>query len=110
MITPENVKKSKKYKEIHASLMEQLERSGNDVPHYIDMVDDYMALYVSKELCRADVEERGVVVVSTGSMGQVVSKKNDSVEYMIKLNQQMIRLLEKLGIKPENGVPDDEEM
>ena len=104
------IKKTKKYKEIRASLMDQLERAGNDLPHYIDLVEDYMTLYVSKELCQADVDERGVVIIGTGSTGQVVSKKNDSVEYLIKINQQMLRLLEKLGIKPDNGAVDAEEM
>ena len=42
---------------------------------------------------------------------QYGSKKNDSVDQILKTNQQMIKLLDKLGIQPDAGMDlDDEDM
>ncbi len=110
MNASEKMKRTKAYRQIKASLMEQLERSGNDRPHYIDLVEDYMKLYVIKELCARDIDERGVVIRGVGSTGQKVEKRNDSVDMMQKTNQQMIKLLDSLGIKPEGDFGTDEDM
>ena len=104
------MKRTKAYRQIKASLREQLERAGNDRPHYIDLVEDYMKLYVIKELCARDIDERGVVIRGVGSTGQKVEKRNDSVDMMQKTNQQMIKLLDSLGIKPEGDFGADEDM
>ena len=83
MNASEKMKRTKAYRQIKASLMEQLERSG---------------------------DERGVVIRGVGSTGQKVEKRNDSVDMMQKTNQQMIKLLDSLGIKPEGDFGADEDM
>ena len=106
-----NIKLTKEYKAIRTSLIDQLERSGNDSPHFLNLVEDYMAMYVTKEMCQADIAERGITITSVGSAGQLVTKKNDSIDSALKINQQMIKLLDKLGIQPDASVDtDDEEM
>lgn len=110
-VTPESIKKTKAYRTIRDSLIDQLQRGGNDRPHFTDLVDDYMKLYVIKEMANADILERGTYVEYRNSETQYGSKKNDSVDQFLKTNQQMIKLLDKLGISPDAGVDDlDEEM
>lgn len=104
----DRIARTKKFKDLKASLIGQLERGGNDVSHFLDLVDDYMKLYTTKELCAEDIRERGVSIVSTGSAGQTVIKKNESVDLLLRTNAQMLKLLGVLGIRPE-GVPSDDE-
>ena len=110
MLTAEGIKRTKAYKHIKSSLVEQLERSGNDTSVFLDLVDDYMKMYVIKELANADVVENGVSVEYRNSETQYGRKKNDSVDQILKTNQQMIKLLDMLGIKPETGYEDDEDL
>lgn len=110
MLTAGSIKRTKAYKQIRDSLVDQLERSGNDTSFFLDLVDDYMKMYVIKELANADVQENGVSVEYRNSETQYGRKKNDSVDQILKTNQQMIKLLDMLGIKPEAGIEDDEEL
>ena len=111
MTDVEKIKRTKEYKSIRASLIEQLERSGNDLPHFLNMIEDYMSMVVTKELCKTDIANRGISITSIGSTGQLVTKKNESADLLLKTNQQMIKLLDMLGIKPDAGLgADDEEM
>ena len=111
MLTADKIKKSKVYKSIRKSLLDQLERGGNDLPHFTDLVEDYMKMYVIKELANDDIRIRGTFVEWQNSETQYGSKKNDSVDQVLKTNQQMIKLLDMLGIKPDAGLGgEDEEM
>ena len=65
-------------------------------------------MYVTKEQCIADISERGVSIKSTGSAGQDIIKKNESVDLLIRTNAQMIKLLDKLGISADGEAPEDE--
>ena len=109
MVTAEKIRKTKAYKSIKASLLEQLERGGNDVPHFKDLVEDYMKMYVIKEIAAADIAARGTFVEWSNSETQYGSKKNDSVDQVLKTNAQMLKLLDMLGIKPDAGLGDDNE-
>ena len=110
MTETERIRRTKEYKQIRGSLIDQLERSGNDTPYFLNLVEDYMSMYVNKELCKSDISERGLNITSVGSTGQLVTKKNDSIDTSLKINQQMIKLLDMLGIKPETGYEDDEDL
>lgn len=110
MPTAESIKRTKAYRTIRASLIDQLERSGNDTSFFLDLVDDYMKMYIIKELANADIIENGVSVEYRNSETQYGRKKNDSVDQILKTNQQMIKLLDMLGIKPEEGIEDEEDL
>lgn len=108
----ENVKKIKKtkaYKELRDELLDQLARAGNIKRYFEDLVEDYMQLYVTKTLLQADIAERGVRVIYNNGGGQCGYKKNDSVEQVLKVNTQMLKILEALNITPEDDEPDDED-
>lgn len=95
---------------ILADLMDQLDRNGTNGKYYTDLVSDYMKLWDTKNLLILDIEGRGVTVESVTAAG-VNLKKNDSVDQLIKLNAQMLKLLDSLGINPSQSEGDaDDEM
>lgn len=99
-------------KEIKQDLLDQLDRNGTTGKYYIDLVDDYMDLYDTKKKLIKDIKERGVTCKYQNGENQWGYKKNDSVDQLLKVNQQMLKLLDALGIKPsqDGDVDDDEEM
>lgn len=90
-------------KEIKADLLDQLERSSTTGKYYIDLVDDYMELYDTKKKLILDIKLRGVSVPYNNGGGQSGYKKNESVDLLIKVNGQMLKILDSLGIKPSQG-------
>jgi len=87
-------------KTIKADLIEQLERKGTINKYYLDMVDKYMNLWETNRLLQKDIDERGVSVKYQNGKEQWGYKKNDSVDQQIKVNQQMLKILDYLEIKP----------
>lgn len=102
---------SELYREIKNDLLDQLDRNGTTGKYYVDLVCDYMDLWITKCLLVEDIQERGVSVEYDNGGGQKGRKKNDSVEQRIKVNAQMLKLLSELGIKPtQTGGDGDDEM
>jgi hypothetical protein len=103
---------SELYKEIKSDLMDQLERNGTVEKYLIDLVNDYMDLWVTKCLLVDDIQQRGISIKYNNGGGQLGYKKNDSVEQRIKINAQMLKLLNELELKPSkmDSDVDDEEM
>lgn len=102
---------SELYQEIQNDLLDQLDRNGTTGKYYIDLINDYMDLWVTKCLLVDDIQQRGVSVEYDNGGGQKGRKKNDSVEQRIKVNAQMLKLLSELGIKPtQTGGDEDDEM
>lgn len=99
----QKLKKSKLYKDIKKDLLDQLEHNCTSGTYYIDLVDDYMDMWVMKCLLVDDIQENGITVVYNNGGGQTGRKKNDSVEQRIKVNVQMLKLLSELGITPSNS-------
>lgn len=91
--------RSKKYKEIEKDLRQQLEDNGTYGKFFDDMVDDYMAMYVTKTLLTEDIQKRGTIVKYNNGGGQEGYKKNEAVDMFNKTNAQMLRLLAELGLK-----------
>lgn len=109
MTDSERIKRTKKYRKIRQSMFDQIKKSGIQIPQFEDLIEDYMSMYITKELCKKDISLRGVSITSIGSQGQTVTKKNESIDSMLKINQQMLKLLDMLKITPD-GIIDDEEM
>ena len=111
----EEVKKitrSKRYKEIEKDLLDELEANGTCGKFFEDMVQDYMAMYVTKTLLVKDIQKRGTIVEYNNGGGQCGFKKNESVDMFNKTNAQMLKLLSELGLKASAAViggGDDED-
>lgn len=98
------------YEEIKKDLLDQLDRNGTVGKYYVDLVADYMDMWVTKCLLVEDIQQRGVTVRYNNGGGQAGRKKNESVEQRMKINAQMLRLLSELGIHPSQVlgvVPSD---
>ena len=106
-------KKSELREQIRQDLIDQLERQGIYGRHYLDLVEDYMALWDTKNDLIRDIKERGVTVRYQNGQNQWGHKKNDSVGNLVKVNKQMLELLKELGLRAadfEADSNDDEEM
>lgn len=104
---------SEKYEKIKQDLVDQLERNETVGEYYADLIDDYMDMWVTKNLLVDDIQQRGIMVKYDNGGGQKGKKKNESIELRIKVNKQMLELLAKIGIEPSNGSepggdPDEE--
>ncbi len=101
--------RAKKRKEIKDSLLEQLEDKELIEPHFTDLVEDYMALWDIKSELIHDIKIKGVSVMYQNGANQFGYKKNDSVPELTKVNGQMLKLLNELGLKasPSEGGDND---
>ena len=103
--------KNKLRTEIKQDLLDQLERNGTVGKYYLDLVGDYMKMWDAKNMLIKDIEARGAVVDYVSNNGTKNKKKNESVGELIKVNAQMTKLLDSLGIEPAQvAVDDDDEM
>lgn len=99
--------------QIKQDLIDQLERRGVYGQHYLDLINDYMALWDIKNDLISDIKERGVTTKYQNGANQWGYKKNDSVSELTKINAQMLKLLSELGLRGvdfEAVDDDDEEM
>lgn len=106
-------KKSQIREQIKQDLTDQLERQGVYGQHFLDLIDDYLALWDTKNALIEDIKKRGVMTKYQNGANQWGYKKNDSVGNLVKVNKQMLELLKELGLRAANfeaGSDDDEEM
>ncbi len=109
-------KKTRKYLEsdlysvIKKDLQDQLERNGTVGEYYTDLVNDYMDMWVTKCLLVDDLQKRGVTVKYDNGGGQKGIKKNDSIEQRLRVNDQMLKILDKIGIKPSSAGDEDDDL
>jgi len=90
--------KSKK-DQIKQDLLDQLERNGVYGDHYLDLIEDYISLWEIKNKLIKDGKAHPFTEWrnSETSFGR---KKNDSIDQAVKVHQQMMKILEFLGVKP----------
>ena len=111
VVLSEELKNSENYESIRSDLTDQLDRNGTTGKYYADLIEDYMELWITKNLLLYDVKNRGVTVTYNNGGGQRGVKKNESVEQVLKVNTQMLKILDSIGIKPSlNGGDSDEEL
>lgn len=97
--------------DIRSDLMGQLKAGGITGRQYADLVEDYMRLWDTKNGLLDDIKTRGTKVkVETAAATNI--KTNDSVPDLLKVNAQMLKILDCIGIKPSqsDGDPGDTEM
>lgn len=102
-----DVRKSKEYRELKKSLLDNLEKRGLATKAYTDKVDEYMDFWVRRRELRDDVADRGLTV--TDDRGRL--SENRSVSLEVQVSRQMLALFTALGFKPEEikaPVDDDD--
>lgn len=108
--TAKYYKRTKLYKAIREDLLDQLERKCIYGKQFKDLVEDYMSFWVIKCMLINDIESRGVSVIYNHGGGQKGYKKNDSVGELNKINGQMLKILNELGIKVTVTESDEDEL
>lgn len=94
---------------IRKDLLDQLERNGTVGKYYTDLVEDYIRLWDIKRGLAEDIRERGAKVkVYTATAENL--KTNDSVTDLIKVNAQMLKIIDNLGIKPAQTDGDGDDL
>lgn len=95
-------------KAIKQSLLEQLERKGARTPFFENLVEDYMALWRTKELLLKDIRKNGIRIRYDNGGGQSGEKGNPSIAQQVRVNAQMLKILAQLGITTDD-IRDGEE-
>lgn len=90
---------SRKRTMIKNDLLRQLKENGVIGKHFIDLIEDYMALWDLKNKLIEDIEERGAMILWQNSETQKGFKKNDAVSELPKVNKQMLSLLKELNLQ-----------
>ncbi|MBQ3408918.1 MAG: hypothetical protein IJH12_06930 [Clostridia bacterium] len=96
-------KRLKKVNEVAGVIREdlkiQLELQGKVGKHFDNMVEDYIYFYRLKEDLKHDIDENGLRIASQTGNGYTTEKDNKSVDQIIKVNGQMLKILNDLELK-----------
>ncbi len=98
-----------KFELIKEDLNNQLSSLGKFGKYYEDLIDDYVFMVRQKDKLRADINKKGIRYQTTNGNGIEVSKYNESYTTFMKLNSQMLTILEKLNLKEPQLPPGPEE-
>lgn len=102
---------SDKIIDIRTDLRQQLEDMNKYGKVYDDLIEDYLQMVKTKDNLKQDIKEKGLrYKVKTGN-GFMQVKPNESIPNFIKVNNQMLKVLESLGLKapPDGDQGDDED-
>jgi len=87
---------------IYDALLAQLRVNKAVTEYNEDLLKDYMALWDTKSGLIKDIKKRGVTYQDVSAAGVVMWKNNPSVKELVAVNKQMMCILEKLGLLPDN--------
>ena len=97
-------KGNRKRKKVSESLAEQLAIKGASIDCFEDLLQDYMAMWDTKNDLIADIRDRGITFKDFSSVGVEMTKNNPSVKELVMVNRQMLTLLKELGLSTENAM------
>ena len=101
---------SEKIIAIREDLRNQLLEQNRFGKQFEDMIEDYIYLVKLKEKLQEDIDKKGIrYTVQTGN-GFKQKKPNESVVNILKVNNQMLKILQDLDLKaPELPEQPEEE-
>ena len=122
-ISKEQEKEKKQEEKRKKQLEEKIETIRNDLKtqllnqnklgkQFDDMIEDYIYFVKLKEELQKDINLKGIRYESMTGNGYVIEKDNKSPEILLKVNSQMLKILQDLDLKtpdagPEAGEGDD---
>ena len=99
---------SEKIIAIREDLRNQLLEQNKFGKHFEDMIEDYIYLVKLKEKLQEDIDEKGIrYIVQTGN-GFKQKKPNESVVNILKVNNQMLKILQDLELKTPESKDNEE--
>ncbi len=93
--------------QIRVSLYAQLQAKEADVPHFADLVEEYMDFWKLEKKLEADIKKRGINYEERMSTGVSKIVNNPSVKDKVAVSKQKQAILEKLGITIDKLVSAD---
>lgn len=97
---------------IKEDLQNQLISQSKFGKQFDDMIEDYLYFVDMKERLQHDIDINGIRYRTTGGNGFTTYKPNESCERLLKVNAQMLKILQDLDLKapdegPKEGEGDD---
>ena len=92
-------KRTRQRNKIERNLLLQL-GDTKDNSHFTELIKDYLFFWDTMQELKLDIEERGVSTYWQNSETQYGYKKNDSIREMTTVNNQMLKILNDLQLKP----------
>ena len=85
-------------------MIKQLNQQEKNGKHFEDMIDDYIYFYRLKEDLKQDIKDNGLRIECMTGNGYTTEKDNKSVERIVNVNAEMLKILHDLQLKsPEEG-------
>ena len=88
---------------LKTDLINQLKNKDALNAYTEDLVNQYIFMWGTVQKLQQDIDDRGVITKYQNGKDQWGHKKNDSVQEMTKVNNQMLKILDQLKLK----VPDE---
>lgn len=95
-------KNNTKYKRIKASLIEQLDKNGLNTPFYVDKVETYMTLWISKKILEHDIEQCLIVNKLSYMDSTENREQGETAIKIIKIDERMGKILKEIGVTPKS--------
>jgi len=102
-------KESEEIKQIREDLKNQLIEQNKFGKHFESLVEDYINLEKLKRKIQKDIDDNGIrIIVMTGN-GFKSEKPNESVQNILKVNGQQLKILQDLELKAPSQTPKEGE-
>ena len=99
----------KKIETIRKDLKEQLLSQNKFDKQFEDMIEDYIFFVKLKEDLQYDIKCNGLRYRTMTGNGYPADKPNESVQNLVKINAQMLKILQDLELKtPDDGPKEGE--
>lgn len=90
---------SKTQETIRDDLINQLQEQEKFGKHFDDMVEDYVYFVGLKIRLQNDIDINGIRYRTQTGNGYTTYKPNESVQNLVKVNAQMLKILSELNLK-----------
>ncbi|KAA6469353.1 MULTISPECIES: P27 family phage terminase small subunit [Bacillus cereus group] len=106
------MQKLSKKAQIKQDLLQQLENANLNGMHYVDLVDDYITLFDTKNKLAREIKKNGPMIEWQNSESQKGMKANPATKEFRETNKRMTDLLKVLGLKEPiyDGSNDDDDV
>ena len=100
-------KETEEIQQIREDLLSQLLEQNKFGKHFESLVEDYINLEKLKRKIQKDIDKNGLrIKVMTGN-GFESEKPNESVQNILKVNGQQLKILQDLDLKAPSQVPKE---
>lgn len=96
-------------KKIKDSLINQLEKKGANVDHFMALIDDYIWYFNQEKAMQKDIKDRGLTFKTTSASGYPIEKENPSIKNAVAYNKQKLAILKELQLTTQNCILEDDE-